>query len=147
MSSKDNLYLVNEDALPEVLRQVVKAKTLLEADKNLTVGEAADAVGISRSSFYKYKDEVTLFHDNTKGKTITFMLLMDDEPGLLSTVLDKVAKGGYNILTIHQSVPVNNIATVTISIKIDTICENASTLFETIESMEGICDIKILARE
>lgn len=147
MSSKDNLYLVNEDALPEVLRQVVKAKKLLESDRSLTIQEATDAVGISRSSFYKYKDEVTLFHDTSEGKTITFMLLMDDEPGLLSTVLGEVAKGGYNILTIHQSVPVNNIATVTISIKIGLGCKSASVLFEEIETLKGICDIKILARE
>lgn len=147
MSSKDNLYLVNEDALPDVLKQVVEAKRLLETNKSLTVQEATDAVGISRSSFYKYKDEVTLFHDSTKGKTITFMIIMEDEPGLLSRVLGEVAKGGYNILTIHQSVPVNNIATVTISIKIVPGCDSASVLFEAIESMKGICNIKILARE
>ena len=147
MSSKDNLYLVNEDALPDVLKQVVEAKRLLETNKSLTIQEATDAVGISRSSFYKYKDEVTLFHDSTKGKTITFMIIMEDEPGLLSSVLGEVAKGGYNILTIHQSVPVNNIATVTISIKIVPGCESASVLFEALESMKGICNIKILARE
>ena len=77
-------YVVKQKAVPEVLLKVVEAKRLLEAEKVSTVQEATDRVGISRSSFYKYKDDIFPFHDNAKGKTITFMIQMDDEPGLLS---------------------------------------------------------------
>jgi chorismate mutase len=147
MSDKTNYYVLKEKAVPEVLLKVVEAKRLFDSGKVASVQDATDAVGISRSSFYKYKDDIFPFHDNQKGKTITLVIQLDDEPGLLSNILRAIDKFKCNILTIHQSVPVNNIATVTISIKIVPGCESASVLFEAIESMKGICNIKILARE
>ena len=85
MSDIGKYYVVKEKAVPEVLLKVLEAKRLMEK-KELTVQEATEQVGISRSSFYKYKDDIFPFHDNAKGKTITFILQMDDEPGLLSDV-------------------------------------------------------------
>ena len=147
MESNDKYYIVNKKAVPEVLLKVVEAKRLLDSSKVLTVQEAADSVGISRSSFYKYKDDIFPFNDNSKGRTITFMLQMDDTQGLLSTVLEQVAKQGFNILTIHQSVPVNNIASVTLSVEVPYCSQGSSVLLEMLESLEGIHYIKILARE
>ena len=89
--SESKYFVVKQKAVPEVLSKVVEAKRLLESERVSTVQEATDRVGISRSSFYKYKDDVFPFHDNAKGKTITFMIQMDDEPGLLSDVLHIVA--------------------------------------------------------
>ncbi len=80
-------FVVKEQAVPEVLLKVVEAKKLLETGRVQTVNEAADKVGISRSSFYKYKDDVFQFHDNAQGVTITLTFQMEDEPGLLSEVL------------------------------------------------------------
>lgn len=147
MKMKEQYYLVKKEALPEVLLKVVDAKRLLDSGKAMTVGEATEAVGISRSSFYKYKDDIALFHDNSRGRTITFMIQMDDKPGLLSNVLETVAQDGFNILTIHQSIPVNNIASVTLSIEVNLESEGFSVLMETIESMAGIHYLKILASE
>ena len=76
MEEKNRYYVVTKKAVPEVLLKVVEAKRLLESAKASTVQEAADMVGISRSSFYKYKDDIFPFHDNAKGKTITFMIQM-----------------------------------------------------------------------
>ena len=83
MEEKNRYYVVTKKAVPEVLLKVVEAKRLLESAKASTVQEAADMVGIIRSSFYKYKDDIFPFHDNAKGKTITFMIQMDDETGLI----------------------------------------------------------------
>ena len=82
MEEKEKYFLVRQKAVPEVLLKVVEAKKLLESEKVLTIQEATDVVGISRSSFYKYKDDILPFYDNTKGKTVTFVLQMDDEQGL-----------------------------------------------------------------
>lgn len=79
---KKKYYVVRERAVPEVLLKVVEAKRLLESKRVATVQEAAERTGISRSSFYKYKDDIFPFHEETKGKTITFIIQMDDEPGL-----------------------------------------------------------------
>ena len=118
MEEKTSYFVLKEKAVPDVLLRVVEAKRLLESEKVASVQEAAERVGISRSSFYKYKDDIFPFHENSKGKTITMVLQMDDEPGLLSVVLRTVAEYHANILTIHQSIPVNGIASLTLSVDV-----------------------------
>ena len=144
---KDKLYLVSERALPEVLLQVVEAKKLLETKKVMTVGEAAEAVGISRSSFYKYKDEINYFHEDARGKTISFLLEMEDRQGLLSEVLKEVACYGVNILTIHQSIPVNGLASLSLSLQILNGMTDVTDMVASVEAIDGIRRMKILARE
>ena len=57
----ERYYVVKEKAVPEVLLKVLEAKRLMEANKRLTVQQAAEQVGISRSSFYKYQDDIFPF--------------------------------------------------------------------------------------
>ena len=144
---KDKLYLVSERALPEVLLQVVEAKKLLETKKVITVGEAAEAVGISRSSFYKYKDDINYFYEDARGKTISFLLEMEDRQGLLSEVLKEVARYGVNILTIHQSIPVNGLASLSLSLQILNGLTDVTDMVASVEAIDGIRRMKILARE
>ena len=145
--SESKYFVVKQKAVPEVLLKVVEAKRLLESERVSTVQEATDQVRISRSSFYKYKDDIFPFHDNAKGKTITFMIQMDDEPGLLSDVLHIVADYRANILTIHQSIPINGIASLTLSVEILPNTGDLSSMGEAIEKLNGIQYLKILARE
>ena len=147
MEEKEKYFLVRQKAVPEVILKVVEAKKLLESEKVLTIQEATDVVGISRSSFYKYKDDILPFYDNTKGKTVTFVLQMDDEQGLLSDLLRIVAVYKANILTIYQSIPVNSIATLTLSVEVRSDTGSLSSMTEEMEAMEGIHYVKILARE
>ena len=147
MEEKSKYYVVKQKAVPEVLLKVVEAKKLLESERAITVQEATDKVGISRSSFYKYKDDIFPFYDNTKGKTITLVIQMDDEQGLLSDLLHVVAVYKANILTIHQSIPVNGVATLTLSVEVRSNTGNVSKMVEDIEEMNGIHYVKILARE
>lgn len=144
---KTKYFVVKQKAVPEVLLKVVEAKKLLESERVLTVQEATDRVGISRSSFYKYKDDIFPFHDNVRGRTVTLMLQLDDQPGLLSTVLNHIAQCKANILTIHQAIPVNGIASLTLSIDVLPTTGNISALVEDIEGLSGIHYIKILSRE
>ena len=109
--------------------------------------EATDRVGISRSSFYKYKDDIFPFHDNVRGKTITMVVQMEDEPGILSEILQTVARYHANILTIHQSIPVNGIASLTLSVDVLPETGDVSDMVEVMEHTPGIQYVKILARE
>ena len=118
MTDKAKYYIVEYSVLPEVFLKVVEAKKLIETEKVLTVQEAVDKVGISRSSFYKYKDSITPFYEYSRGKTITLSLKVDDEPGNLSNVLNVIANSECNILTIHQSIPINGVADISISIEL-----------------------------
>ena len=147
MGEATKYFVVKQKAIPEVLLKVVEAKRLLESEKVLTIQEAVDAVGISRSSFYKYKDDIFPFYDNAKGKTITMVLQMDDEQGLLSDLLHVVAVYRANILTIHQSIPVNGVATLTLSVEVRENTGNVSSMIEELEVLDGIHYVKILARE
>ena len=147
MGEATKYFVVKQKAIPEVLLKVVEAKRLLESEKVLTIQEAVDAVGISRSSFYKYKDDIFPFYDNTKGKTITLVVQMDDRQGLLSDLLHVVAVYRANILTIHQSIPVNGVATLTLSVEVREDTGNVSSMIDELEVLDGIHYVKILARE
>ena len=147
MSSQSDYFVVRTGALPEVLKKVVEVKRLLETEKGLSVAEATERVNISRSSFYKYKDDIFPFHENARGKTITFVIQMNDEPGLLSDVLKVVAEHKANILTIHQSIPINGTASTTISVDVLQDTGNVSEMIEMIENMTGIQHLKILGGE
>lgn len=144
---KKKYYVVKAKAIPEVLLKVVEAQKLLNSGKVMTVQEATELVGISRSSFYKYKDDIFPFHEEAKGKTITFITQMNDEPGLLAEVLQVIAKFHGNILTIHQSIPINGVATLTLSVEILPGEGDAEAMVEVIEQWEGIHYLKILGRE
>ncbi len=147
MSETTGYFLIKQRAVPEVLLKVVEAKKLLESEKAMTIQEAVDAVGISRSSFYKYQDDIFQFHDNSQGRTITLTFQMDDEPGLLSVVLKLIADFGANILTIHQSIPINGMASLSLSVQILKTTGDVSAMIARMENQEGVHHVKILAKE
>ena len=147
MEKKTKYYVVREKAVPEVLLKVVEAKRILDSERATTGQEVTEQVGISRSSFYKYKDDIFPFHDQAKGRTVTFILQMDDKPGILSDILRTVAEFRGNILTIHQSIPINGVATLTLSVDILPGEGDAEAMVEDIEQRDGIHYLKILGRE
>ena len=140
-------YVVKEQAVPEVLLKVVQAKKLIDSGKAVSVNEAAEAVGISRSSFYKYKEDIFEFHDHAQGTTITLTFQMEDEPGILSDVLKVIAEFGANILTIHQSIPINGVASLSLSVQVLETTRDISEMLETMGMHRGVRNVKILAQE
>lgn len=140
-------YVVKKRALPEVLLKVVAVNRLLETQKVASVQEAVERVGISRSSYYKYKEDIFPFHDSTQGKTLTLACSVDDEPGLLSDVLKVVADFRANILTIHQTIPINGTASLSLSIQILDATGDVSEMVEAIEKRSGVHNVKVLGRE
>ena len=147
MAEPTRYYVVKKKAVPEGLLEVVEAKRLLESEKVATIQDAVDAVGISRSSFYKYKDDIFPFHDNSQGRTITLSLQIEDEPGLLSDVLKVIAQFGANILTIHQSIPINGIASLSVSVQVLQTTKDISGMLGEMERQSGVHSVKILAKE
>ena len=147
MAEKTKYFVLKQKAVPEVLLKVVEAKRLLDSGKAVSVQEAAENVGISRSSFYKYKDDIFPFHDNAQGTTITLAMSIEDEPGLLSDVLKIIADFGANILTIHQSIPINGVASLSISVQVLSTTGDVSRMLETMEEKSGVRNVKILAKE
>ena len=147
MGEATGYFVVKQKAVPEVLLKVVEAKRLLESEKVMTVQEAVDRVGISRSSFYKYKDDIFQFHDSSQGTTLTLTFQMDDEPGLLSDVLKIIADFGANILTIHQSIPIGGIASLSLSVQVLPTTGDISKMLDAMEQQKGVHYVKIIAKE
>ena len=147
MVEKNQYYVLKEKAVPEVLLNVIEAKRLLDSGKISSVQEATEMVGISRSSFYKYKDDIFPYHVTEKGKTVTMVIQLDDKPGLLSVVSRVLADYKVNVLTIHQSIPINGISSLTLSA--DLLPESGAfeEIVSSIESQPGIHYVKVLGRE
>ena len=147
MEGTNVYFVVKKGALPEVLLKVVEANRLIDTQKAASVQEAVDMVGISRSSYYKYKDDIFPFHDSAQGTKLTLSCQMNDEPGLLSDVLKVVAEFKANILTIHQSIPINGIASLSLSIQILATTGDVSEMIQEMEKKNGVHNVKVLARE
>lgn len=147
MEHTTGYFVVKQRALPEVLLKVVEANRLIETQKVASVQEAVDQVGISRSSYYKYKDDIFPFHDSTQGTILTISCQMDDQPGLLSDVLKVVANYEANILTIHQTIPINGIASLSLSVQILDQTGDVALMVQDMENCPGVHNVKVLARE
>lgn len=145
MSQPAKYFIVEAEAMPEIIRKVAQAKQLLEMGEASTVNAAAQAVGISRSAFYKYKDSVRPFNDMLHGRIVTIQVMLRDEPGVLSGVLNVFAGTGVNILTINQNIPVNGRAVVTITAETSELQRPLEDLLAEGTITQGVLKCEILA--
>ena len=145
MNEAAKYFIVEAASMPEIFRKVAEAKRLLETGEETTVNNAAQAVGISRSAFYKYKDAVRPFNDMLHGRIVTFQLLLKDEPGRLSQCLNIMAGTGVNILTINQSIPVNGCAIVTMTAETSQLRQTLEEVLGQVSSKPGVIRCEILA--
>ena len=145
MSTSPKYYIVEASALPEVFLKVAEAKRLLSTGEASTVNEATKMTDISRSAFYKYRDSVLPFQNMMTGRIITFQLLLHDESGLLSNVLDVFADHKANIITINSIVPTNGTAVVTISAETMDLTIQLEELLRQLRQTKGIIKAEVLA--
>ena len=124
---EDFKLLVDRRVLPQVFGKVATAKHLLAAGKARTLSEAAKMAGISRSALYKYKDYVFLHSGAVHCQTATFSLQLEDRPGALSMVVNHLTERGANILTVHQNIPIDGVAQVSVVVRL----HNATCLLYT----------------
>ena len=145
MSKAPNYYIVDAEALPEIFREVVDARRMLDTGEAETVNQAVQLAGISRSAFYKYKDAVRPFQDMLHGRIVTFQIMLKDEPGILSHVLNLFAGSGANILTINQGIPINGCAVVTVNAETSGLEGSLQELLARLNGAEGVLRGEILA--
>ena len=138
MTSATKFYLVSAEALPEIFIKVAEAKRMLQSGEVRTAGDAARAVGISRSAFYKYRDSIAPFQNLMAGRIITFQMMLKDKAGVLSEILAIFANCGANILTINQSIPTGGRAMVTISAETSNLSCTLEALTQKIAERKGV---------
>lgn len=144
--SKGKYYIVKSSVLPDVFLRVMEVKKLLSEGAYEKINDAVKAVGISRSTYYKYKDSVFDLYDERKDNIITVMIMLEHVSGTLSKILDLIAKHKANVLTINQSIPQNNIAMVSLSIEVSNLDESIEDLFETIEKQLGVKSLRVVSK-
>lgn len=140
-------YIVEATALPDVFLKVAETTYNLETGKASTIGEAVRQTGISRSAFYKYRDSIKPFFNSSSSTMVTFHMVLCDEPGVLSGLLKEFANSDANILTINQSIPINGVASVTISAENGGGTGSMEDLLDRVSKLKGVTKIEIVAGE
>ncbi|SDW26835.1 chorismate mutase [Marininema mesophilum] len=146
MAQNDTYYLIRSDMLPEAVQKTVEAKELLASGAVQTVQDAVEQVGMSRSSFYKYKDAVYPFNALMKEKIITVSLSLEHRSGVLSGILSYLTLQRGNVLTINQTIPLQGMAGVTMSLDTAQINADVTALVEGIQELDGVHRASIVAR-
>ncbi|WP_044894648.1 ACT domain-containing protein [Bacillus alveayuensis] len=137
-------YLVREDVLPEAMKKVLEAKELLERKKASSIADAVQMVDVSRSVFYKYRDAVFPFHAIVKENIITLFFHLEDRSGTLSKLLGVVAAAGCNVLTIHQTIPLQGRANVTLTISTNDMNEDFDDLLVKLRGLEFVEKVEVV---
>ncbi|PLR75239.1 ACT domain-containing protein [Bacillus sp. V3-13] len=137
-------YLVREDVLPEAMKKTLEAKEMIERGKAESVWDAVHKVDLSRSAFYKYRDTVFPFHTIVKERLITLFFHLEDRSGTLSQLLGVVASSGCNVLTIHQTIPLQGRANVTLSLNTTEMEIDMDELLINLRRLEFVEKVEVL---
>jgi chorismate mutase len=141
-----DFLIVSKDILPEAILKTAKAKELLVKGDVSTVNDAVEAVGISRSAYYKYKDGVFPFYEVSREKLITISLILEHRAGVLSHVLNYIAGFQVNILTINQGIPLQGIANVSISVETAGMSDTPENLLNGLAEVDGVRKIEVIGQ-
>lgn len=139
--------VIDKKILPEAYEKVVIARELLESGKVKSVSEAVKIVDISRSTFYKYKDSIFTLSESTLNKKVTINFLLQHNPGVLTNVLSLISAHSGNIVTIHQDIPINSIAVVTITFDIANLSVSLDEMIDLIDNISGVSQLNLIAVE
>ncbi|UYO34619.1 ACT domain-containing protein [Bacillus zhangzhouensis] len=141
---EETFYLVREDVLPDAMRKTLEVKKLLDRKKADSVADAVQKADLSRSAFYKYRDAVFPFYTMVKEQIITLFFHLEDRSGALSRLLQIVADSGCNVLSIHQTIPLQGRANVTLSISTAGMADDINTVMHQLRKLEFVEKVEIL---
>lgn len=142
---KPKYFIVESTVLPEIYLKVAEAKRMLETGEEHTVNGAARRAGISRSAFYKYKDAIRPFQDMLHGRIVTIQIILRNETGALSSVLNLLARWGGNVLTINQAIPGGGAAAVTVGLDTEGLDGGVEELLATLRTQREVVRCEVLA--
>lgn len=140
---KIKYYLVNANILPEVFSKVITAKNLLVLGEAASVSQAVRMAGISRSAYYKYKDAIFEYNTQESDETATINAKLKDNAGVLSALMSEIYKAGANVLSVNQSVPVNSVADVSITVRIAEMNISFDELVNLIKVIDGVTAVSL----
>ena len=139
--------IVHKSILPDYYEKVLECRRLMESGKVREVRQAVKQVGISRSTYYKYKDFIFEPSDVTGSRTAVFSMMLDHTPGVLSALLSQISEAGASVLTISQSPPIHDKASVTVSIDVSGVRISVDELTARLAALPGLDNLRLLAIE
>lgn len=148
MDNKDNrkFYLIREDVLPESVIKTLKVKDALKNNSNLSIYDAVKQFNLSRSAFYKYRE--TIFPVDEKildQREFTLILYVNDIVGMLAQVLNAISQLQLSVLTIHQSVPIEDKATITLSLNARNSNLSIDEVFESLREINHVTKVDLIS--
>ena len=144
---QSNYLIVDRRILPDYYEKVVQARDMLREGRVKEVSEAVKLVGISRSTYYKYKDYIFAPSNETACEKAVFAFMLSHQQGVLSEVLNKFSELGANILTITQSLPIHGNANVVISVDMTNMTMAPDGIMDQLMSLRGVRSSKLIAIE
>ncbi|MBN2984838.1 MULTISPECIES: ACT domain-containing protein [Cohnella] len=142
----ERYFVVREDLLPEGILKTEQAKALLRRGEAATVHEAAERVGLSRSAFYKYKDGVYPLEQTARERIATLSMDLEHRSGVLSKVLGTLAVNDGNVMTISQSIPLQGLANVVVTIDASQLAGTLGELIDKLKSLDGVRRATVVGR-
>lgn len=139
--------IVSKEILPDYYDKVIEARNLLNEGKVKGVSEAVKMVGISRSTYYKYKDFVFTPSENSMGRKALISVMLAHKKGALSEVLNYISSVNGNILTINQNIPINDVASVIISMDISETTITIEEIIVALKKFDFVKSAKLVAME
>ncbi len=144
---KSSFIVVDSCVLPDIFEKVLLVKKLIASGKEKSSASACKAVGISRSAFYKYKDYVYSYEEKLTQRIISIYTVLNDEPGILAGFISHLHSLNANILTVNQSIPVDGVASVTISLRLTENSQDIMGLKNILSRLRGVVELKIISGE
>ncbi len=144
---KTAFYLVSDNILPDAIKKTIKVKELLKKGEAKTINDAVEAMDLSRSAYYKYKDYVFPFFEASKQKIITLSVLLEHKNGVLSKMLNSIANDGGSVLTINQGIPLQGVANVALSLETEGLVIDTEALLDKIRMIDGVKRLEVLGQE
>lgn len=140
-------YIVDSEVLPEILDKVVAARSLLQSGEVKQISEAVKLVGISRGTYYKYKDSVFLPDGDVNSQKAVISLMLYHRSGILSNVLEMMSQVQANIITINQNIPIHDLASVVISFDLSEMSISVEALLTKLSALDGVTKVRLEAVE
>ena len=140
-------YVVSSEILPEVLEKVIEARSLLQKGKVKRISEAVKMVGISRGTYYKYKDTVFSFDQEQSRRKAVISMILRSETGSLSKVINLLSSQQINILAINQTIPINGVHNVSFTLDVADMEISIQVLLNLLEELPMVEKADLVAVE
>lgn len=136
-------FIVHKSLLPEFYDQVIRARDLVD-NEGCSVSYACDTTGISRSTFYKYKDSI-FYPSKEYGRKAIFALKTMDKRGVLSNILNLVYENDGSVISINQGIPIKDTAYITITVDLQEYKGMIEELIVKFKKIKGVKSVTLLA--